>query len=77
MMDEGNISIGEAAVADCLLDSESLGRLLGMSRASIRVALCRGRFPLKPIRIGRRLRWRASVIRNWLDSQSADAAGGR
>lgn len=58
------------AVGDCLLDRRGVGEILGMTAAAISVALCRNTFPLQPIRIGSRLRWRASAVRDYLDRQS-------
>lgn len=66
-----NDSLGLEAVGDVLLDRHEVGRILGMSPSAISVAMCRNRFPLKPIRIGSRLRWRASAVRQYLDRESA------
>lgn len=43
---------------DALLDAEAAAQLLGMSAAALRRATERGRFPIEPVRIARRLRWR-------------------
>lgn len=52
-------SVGDPAE---LLDAHAAGRLLGMSPAALRRAAERGRFPVPPIRIGRRLRWQRGAL---------------
>ncbi len=66
-------------VGDSLLDRRQVGALLGMTENAIGAAMSRGLFPseLTPIRIGRRLRWRASTVRRWLDSAEAAGAAAR
>lgn len=60
---------------DSLLDRRGLAAVVGMSPEAISTALCRGEFPLQPIRIGRRLRWRRSSVERWMDQAEAEAAG--
>ncbi len=47
---------------DQLLDAEQAAALIGMSPSALRRATERGRFPVEPVRIGRRLRWRRGDI---------------
>jgi predicted DNA-binding transcriptional regulator AlpA len=54
------------AVGDYLLDRRGVALVLGMSPAAINVARHRGTFALEPVRIGSRLRWRASDVRRWI-----------
>jgi len=58
---------------DRLLDTKQLGEFLGVSPGAIRTGLCRGEFPLQPIRLGSRLRWRESTVLRWLEDQEAKA----
>jgi predicted DNA-binding transcriptional regulator AlpA len=62
-----------AAVGECLLDKRELAAFLGMTPNAIGAAMCRGQFPLQPLRIGSRLRWRASDVRAWIETQSRGA----
>lgn len=52
------VSLQRVGDPDELLDAHAASQLLGMSPAALRRAAERGRFPVPPIRIGRRLRWR-------------------
>jgi predicted DNA-binding transcriptional regulator AlpA len=62
-----------ALIGDCLLDSEALGEVLGLDAQAIRLALHRGRFPIRPIKLGRRLRFRATDVRRYIET--GEAAG--
>lgn len=62
-----------ALVGDALIDRADLAEVIGMTPGAISVALHRGCFPLQPIRIGRRLRWRLSDVRTYL-TQAGEAA---
>ena len=61
------------AVGDFLLDRRGVALVLGMSPAAVNVARHRGTFALEPVRIGSRLRWRASDVRRWI-ADGGDAA---
>jgi len=62
-------------VGDQLLDRRAVAEIFGVSPNSINISQWRGTFPVKPIRIGHRLRWKASDIRAFLatggDGQAA------
>ena len=58
---------GAECVGDYLLDRRALAEVIGMSPEAISVDLCRGKFPIQPLRIGRRLRWRASDVRRFIE----------
>ncbi|MCB2141468.1 helix-turn-helix domain-containing protein [bacterium] len=66
----------ETLVGDALLDTRALAKIVGMSANAVRVALCRGTFPLRPMRLGSRLRWRASAVREWMESAGGERAAG-
>ena len=65
---------GTVLVGDALLGIKDLSEILCMSTTAIRVALCRGTFPMQPIKLGNRLRWRASDVRTWLATAGSEAA---
>lgn len=52
---------------DDLLTAEQVAALVGMSPGALRRAAERGRFPVKPVRLGRRLRWRRGDLLGLLD----------
>lgn len=62
---------------DALLDAEDAARLLGMSPAALRRAAERGRFPVPPMRLGRRLRWRRGDLIQLLTSRPAEKASSK
>jgi predicted DNA-binding transcriptional regulator AlpA len=64
------VSKAELPISDRLLDRDDLGELLGMSGPAISVALSRNKFPIKPIRIGRRLRFRLSDVNAFIANGS-------
>ena len=49
-------------MGDELLDIQDLGIQLKVPVKTIRNKLCNGTWPLRPIRIGRSLRWRQSEV---------------
>ena len=59
---------------EALLDAADAARLLGMSPAALRRAAERGRFPVPPMRVGRRLRWRRGDLLQMLASRPAEKA---
>lgn len=61
------------AVGDCLLDRRGVASILGMTAAAISVAMCRGIFPIKPVRIGSRIRFRASDVRQFIERGGTEA----
>jgi predicted DNA-binding transcriptional regulator AlpA len=63
---------------EALLDASQAAALLGMSPAALRRAAERGRFPVPPVRIGRRLRWRRADLHQLLvNRQGAKASTNR
>ena len=60
-------SVAVEAVGDCLLDRKAVAEVLGVSPGALNVARHRGTFTLEPVRFGRRLRWRASDVRRWIE----------
>ena len=61
-------------IGDVSLNIEDVGKITRQSPRAIRTALCRGTFPLKPFKLGNRLRWRASDVRAWLAAAGGDQA---
>ena len=53
-------------VGDQLLDRNAVAEVFGISPNALNVAHFRGRFPVQPIKVGGRLRWRLSDIRKFL-----------
>ena len=47
---------------DWLIDIKDLGQQLKIPEKTIRNKLCNGTWPLPPVRIGRALRWRQSLV---------------
>lgn len=47
---------------DCLIDIKDLGQQLKIPEKTIRNKLSNGTWPLEPVRIGRALRWRQSLV---------------
>ncbi len=62
---------------DALLSVRDVAQVFGLTPNSIHVALHRGRFPLRPFRVGNRLRWRASDVHAWIarEAEAANADG--
>jgi hypothetical protein len=52
---------------DKLISTPTLGELLDLTPQQIRLGLHRGSFPLKPIRVGRLLRWRLRDVRSLIE----------
>ena len=63
-----------AIVGDGLLGLKGLSSVLSTTPNAIRTAMCRDRFPLKPLRLGNRLRWRVSDVRRYLAELGNDGA---
>lgn len=61
---------------DQLLDAEQTAGLVGMSPSALRRAAERGRFPVEPVRIGRRLRWRRGDIVSLQKGTTPSSRGG-
>jgi predicted DNA-binding transcriptional regulator AlpA len=61
-------------VGDSLLDLQTLAAFCGLSPGAVRTAIFRNTFPIPPLRIGRRLRWRASDVRRFLESGGTTGA---
>lgn len=59
---------------DALLNAADAARLLGMSPAALRRAAERGRFPVPPMRVGRRLRWRRGDLIQLLARRQVEKA---
>jgi predicted DNA-binding transcriptional regulator AlpA len=51
-----------------MLNRKELAKILLMTPNAIGAALCRGTFPIKPIRIGKRTRWKSSDVLRYLES---------
>ena len=49
-----------------ILNIHDLSRITGMRPGAIRQSLHLGVFPIRPIYLGRRLRWRTADVLNWL-----------
>lgn len=49
-------------MGDDLIDIQDLGLQLKIPVKTIRNKLCNGTWPLRPVRIGRSLRWRQSEV---------------
>jgi predicted DNA-binding transcriptional regulator AlpA len=60
-------------VGDRLLDRTAMAEILQISPGAILVALSRGRFPIAPLKIGSRLRWRLTDVQRYLSGASAGA----
>ena len=69
-MDEKKLAL-TGIVGDGLLDKRELAAVLGLSPGAVSVMLCRQKFPIEPIRIGARLRWRLSDVRQFIESGRA------
>jgi predicted DNA-binding transcriptional regulator AlpA len=54
--------LGAEAVADQLLDIRDLAKRLKIPVKTIRNKLCENTWPIRPLRIGRALRWRESDV---------------
>ena len=63
-----------AAVGDCLLTTREVATLVGMTPNALAVDLCRGRFPIAPIKLGSRNRFRLSDVRNFIAGPGDQAA---
>jgi predicted DNA-binding transcriptional regulator AlpA len=61
---------------DRLLDIEELSKHLKIPAKTIRNKLCDGSWPMKPLRIGRALRWRESDVIRAIASLAASAESG-
>lgn len=55
-----------------LLDRKSAARYLGMSPGTLAVWDCTKRYDLKPLKIGRSVRYRRSDLDNFLEQQLKD-----
>lgn len=55
-------SQGGGGMDDWLIDIKDLGQQLKIPEKTIRNKLSNGTWPLKPVRIGRALRWRQSLV---------------
>jgi predicted DNA-binding transcriptional regulator AlpA len=53
---------------DCLLTLGEVAPLLGKSVGACRVDMCRQKFPIKPVRQGRLVKFRLSDVRTYLES---------
>jgi predicted DNA-binding transcriptional regulator AlpA len=58
-------------VGDRLLDRAAMAEVLGISPGAILVSLSRGRFPIAPLKIGSRLRWRLTDVQRYLSGAAA------
>ena len=67
-------SLREYGDPDALVDAVEAARLLGMSAAALRRANERGRFPVKSVRLGRRLRWRRGDLAQFLHTERTEKA---
>ncbi len=54
-----------------LLTVEELSKILRIAIGSIRNQLCRGTFPLRPIKVGHLLRFRSEDVERFLESQGS------
>lgn len=53
-------------VGDCLLTSREVGLIIGKSAIAIAADLCRNKFPITPVKLGNRNRFRLSDVRAFL-----------
>jgi hypothetical protein len=65
-MNFNRLSPAVEAVGDELLDRNAVADIFKISPNALNVSQFRGTFPVAPIRVGHRLRWRASDIRHYL-----------
>ncbi len=70
------------AQSEILIDIKTLAKRLGLSPQTIRNQMSAGKWPLPPIRIGRRLRWRESEVNSriaegWTLPQAAGRSGNK
>lgn len=57
-----------------LLTIEELAKIFRIATGSIRNQLCRGKFPIKPLKLGHLLRFRAEDVERYLESQGLKGA---
>jgi Helix-turn-helix domain len=56
---------------DLDVETDEAAEMLGLKPQAIRRWSCEGNGPIKPVRVGNRLRWKVSDIRRLLDGESA------
>jgi predicted DNA-binding transcriptional regulator AlpA len=54
-------------VGDCFLNRKDIAGIFSMTPGAVSVALSKGTFPIAPIRIGRRIRWRLSDVKKFIE----------
>jgi len=57
------------AYAGSLLTLDEAAHALGMSRRTAERSIARGDFPVAPVQLGRRRRWRRADIERWLNGE--------
>ena len=60
-------------MGDHLIDINDLGKQLKIPTKTIRNKLSGGTWPLEPIRIGRALRWRQSVVDQFIGGETGQS----
>lgn len=75
MNEQPNKGTVAGLAGDALLDRAEVGALLSMTPRAIAVAMCRGRFPIPVIRLGRRVRFRLSDVRRYIENANAGDGG--
>jgi len=66
-------SDGESTFADDrLLSPERVSRILGVTPATLAVWRSTGRYPLKFVRVGRKIMYRRQAVDEFIDSRTMD-----
>lgn len=64
--------VGPRNVDSALYTLDDLSKILKIPTGSIRNQLCRGTFPIRPLKIGRLLRFKVADIEQYLESLDCD-----